>query len=99
MLRGGIRHCVVLMMENRPYDQMLGSLPGHKSAGPPTGTMLSYAASDGERASVPVRHGTPQDCFYPDPPHRFAKVQRQIYGSGTNAPADMSGFAQVFSDA
>src|SRR5262245_59771573 len=98
LLRGEIRHFVVLMMENRSYDEMLGSLPGDKYAGPPKGTTLRYTASDGERGSVPVVHGTPLDCFFPDPPHRFAKVARQIYGSGLDAPADMGGFAQAFSD-
>src|SRR5262245_10034820 len=86
-LRGEIQHFVVLMMENRSYDEMLGSLPGHRYAGLPSGTMLRYTTTSGERVSVPVRHGTPADCFYPDPPHRFAKVQHQIYGSGPHAPA------------
>src|SRR5829696_10421365 len=37
-LGGEIRHFVVLMMENRSYDQMLGALPGHRYAGAPRGT-------------------------------------------------------------
>src|SRR4051812_4226449 len=37
-LGGEIQHLVVLMMENRSYDQMLGALPGDKYAGPPPGT-------------------------------------------------------------
>ena len=98
MLGGVIRHFVVLMMENRSYDQMLGSLPGRKYAGPPSGTTLRYTTPEGLEAAVPVAHGTPRDCFYPDPPHRFAKVQKQIYGKGPDAPADMSGFAQVFAE-
>lgn len=36
-LGGEIEHLVVLMMENRSYDQMLGALPGHKYAGPSAG--------------------------------------------------------------
>jgi phospholipase C len=98
LLGGVIRHFVVLMMENRSYDEMLGSLPGRKYAGPPAGTSLRYRTPDGRSASVPLRHGTPRNCFYPDPPHRFAKVTRQIYGSGPDAPADMSGFAQTFAE-
>ena len=47
---------------------------------------------------MPLRHGTPRDSFYPDPPHRFRKVQSQIFGRGPNAPPDMSGFAQAFVD-
>lgn len=96
-LGGEIEHLVVLMMENRSYDQMLGGLRGDAYAGPPPGTTLSYAGPRGA-VDVPVRYGTPRDSFYPDPPHRFAKVQEQIHGRGANAPADMGGFAQVFAN-
>jgi phospholipase C len=98
LLGGAIRHLVVLMMENRSYDQMLGALPGWKYAGPPSGTSLRYRTEDGVSTAVPLVHGTPRDCFYPDPPHQFPKVTRQIYGSGPSAPADMSGFAQAFAE-
>src|SRR5262245_26094093 len=98
LLRGTIRHFVVLMMENRSYDEMLGALPGEKYAGPPPGTSLAYRAADGQTHSVPLVLGTPRNCFYPDPPHQSGKAKRQIYGSGPDAPADMSGFAQTFSE-
>ena len=97
-LGGEIQHVVVLMMENRSYDQMLGALPGHKYAGPPAGTTVSYRGSRGV-VDVPLRHGIPHDAFYPDPPHRFRAVQSQIFGRGPDAPADMGGFAQTFADA
>lgn len=96
-LGGEIQHLVVLMMENRSYDQMLGSLPGRKYAGPPPGTTVSYRTKRGV-VEVPLRHGAPRDSFYPDPPHRFRKVQKQIFGRGADAPADMGGFAQAFVD-
>lgn len=96
-LGGEIRHLVVLMMENRSYDQMLGGLPGSKYAGPPPGTKVSYTCKDdGALVEVPLCHGTPRDSFYPDPPHRFLKVQSQIFGRGADHPADMGGFAQTF---
>ena len=41
-LRGRIEHLVVLMMENRSYDQMLGALPGAQYDGAREGTLLSY---------------------------------------------------------
>ena len=97
-LGGEIEHLVVLMMENRSYDQMLGALPGHEYAGPPPGTKVSYRSRDDLVVDVPLRHGTPHDSFYPDPPHRFHKVQRQIFGAGPREPADMGGFAQTFAD-
>lgn len=86
-LGGKVRHFVVLMMENRSHDQMLGAI----AAGPPPGTTLKYRGGE-----VAVRYGKPRDQFYPDPPHRLAKVRQQIYGSGETA--DMGGFAQVFVD-
>ena len=97
-LGGEIQHVVVLMMENRSYDQMLGALPGDKYAGPPAGTTVSYRGAHGV-VDVPLRHGTPHDSFYPDPPHRFRAVQSQIFGRGPGGPADMGGFAQTFADA
>jgi phospholipase C len=96
-LGGEIQHLVVLMMENRSYDQMLGGLPGRKYAGPSAGTTVSYRGEHGP-VEVPLRHGRPRDSFYPDPPHRFRKVQSQIFGRGPGAPADMGGFAQAFVD-
>ena len=96
-LGGEIQHLVVLMMENRSYDQMLGALPGDEYAGPPPGTTVTYRTEHGA-VNVPLRHGAPRDSFYPDPPHRFRKVQSQIFGRGPSAPPDMSGFAQAFVD-
>jgi phospholipase C len=90
-LKGRIEHFVVLMMENRSYDQMLGALPGEKYAGAPEGTPLAYRDARGVERSVALRHGVPRDSFYPDPPHRHPKVLRQIEN-------DMGGFAQVFAE-
>jgi phospholipase C len=86
-LGGKIQHFVVLMMENRSHDQMLGAI----AAGPPPGTVLRYRGGE-----VALRYGKPRDQFYPDPPHRLAKVRQQIYGD--DQIATMSGFAQVFVD-
>src|SRR6185295_15596124 len=86
-LDGRIEHFVVLMMENRSYDQMLGAIAG----GPPDDTVLTYVDANGAPRAVPLRYGVPRDSFYPDPPHRFPKVARQIAG-------DMGGFAQVFAE-
>jgi phospholipase C len=97
-LRGRIDHFIVLMMENRSYDHMLGALPGEQYAGPLRDTVLSYVDRHGVARTVPLRHGAPRDSFYPDPPHRLRKVAKQIYGRGISEPADMSGFAQVFAD-
>lgn len=97
-LGGKIRHFVVLMMENRSYDEMLGALPGERYAGAPAGTRLAYVDERGEPASVELRYGTPRDQFYPDPPHRLAGVAKQIYGRGPRERADMGGFARAFAE-
>ncbi len=97
-LGGCIEHFVVLMMENRSYDQMLGALPGDEYAGPPKGTVLECTNKSGRKISVPLRHGVPPDAFYPDPPHKFPAVARQIYGRGKNERADMGGFLQTFAE-
>ncbi|MFO0738802.1 MAG: alkaline phosphatase family protein [Labilithrix sp.] len=98
-LSGKVQHFVVLMMENRSHDQMLGAI----AAGPPPGTVLRHRGGE-----VPLRFGIPRDQFYPDPPHRLAKVQQQIYGvadssgsghgHGHGLVATMGGFGQVFMD-
>src|SRR5687767_15890509 len=56
-LGGSIEHFVVLMMENRSYDQMLGALPGEKYAGPPDGTILTYV--DKHHSTLNVRGASP----------------------------------------
>jgi phospholipase C len=95
-LDGKIEHFIVLMLENRSYDQMLGALPGREYDGVPRGTRLAYRTRDGARDWVEVEHGAPPDCFAPDPGHGFHSVEAQIRGAGPAQPADMAGFAQRF---
>jgi phospholipase C len=95
-LGGKIEHLIVLMMENRSYDQMLGALSGPEHDGVIEPTGLPYDDSDGWRRSVSLRYGTPPDQFYPDPPHNFSAVAAQIHGLGADGPADMGGFARRF---
>jgi phospholipase C len=95
-LGGKIEHFIVLMLENRSYDQMLGSLPGDEYDGVPRGTRMTYRARDGSDQWVAVEHGAPPDRFGPDPGHGFQSVEAQIRGAGLAEPADMAGFAQRF---
>lgn len=72
----GIDHIVVLCMENRSFDHIMGWLPGAdgRQAG------LSYVDSTG--ASHPTFHlSTYQGCGHPDPDHSYdgARVE---YGGG-----------------
>jgi len=95
-LDGKIEHFIVLMLENRSYDQMLGSLEGDEYDGVAHGTRLAYDAPDGSRQWVSIAHGAPPDRFWPDPGHGFKAVETQIRGSGIDQPPDMAGFARRF---
>ena len=69
----GIEHIVVVMMENRSFDHLLGWLPGAngKQAG------LSYTDSAGE--SHPTsRLTTFVGCSHPDPDHSYAGARSEF---------------------
>jgi phospholipase C len=91
-----IEHFLVLMMENRSYDQMLGALPGDEYDGLPRGARLSYEARDRSPSSVEIVRGAPPDRFAPDPGHGFSAVEAQIRSRGPGEPPDMAGFARRF---
>lgn len=95
-----VEHFVVLMMENRSYDQMLGGLRDPRYAGLPVGNddriELPYDGPAGLR-HVAVRRGSPPDRFWPDPPHSFDATRAQIYGAPPpQEEANMMGFARQF---
>jgi phospholipase C len=94
-----LKHIVVLMMENRSFDHMLGSL---KAVNP---------AIDGYIATDPFRNldanNNPvkpqplaefQGQLNPDPDHHFPAVDIQIYGGATGAgrAANMQGFVTSY---
>jgi phospholipase C len=63
----GIEHIVVVMMENRSFDHLLGWLPG----GNGTQAGLSYVDKRGE-AHPTFRLSTFVGCSHPDPDHSYA---------------------------
>ncbi len=67
---------VVLMMENRSFDHLLGWLPGAdgRTAG------LAYADTDGDEHEPWNIVDDPQGCDYADPGHMPADVNTQING-------------------
>lgn len=69
-------HVVVLMMENRSFDHLLGWLPGAK--GKQAG--LSFTDADGTVAKTWAIGDDAQGCTYADPKHQFAEVLAQING-------------------
>lgn len=99
-LPDGIRHVVVLMLENRSFDHLLGNLPG--VSGPAGRTNVD--PRDG--SSVPVSFDA--DYFSPalpdpirpgemagDPHHDLIAVNRQLYESdrpGPGMPVTCGGF-------
>ncbi len=62
----GIEHVVVVMMENRSFDHMLGWLPGANGRPP----HLSYKDAKGI-AHKPYRLNTYVGCSHPDPDHSY----------------------------
>jgi phospholipase C len=93
-----ISHLVVLMLENRSFDHMLGFLKRDNSAiNGLTGNESNPAALE-TRPDVTVSDdaGDVTDLD-PDPGHDYFGVATQIFGSiDTSQPAEMSGFIRDY---
>jgi phospholipase C len=93
-----LKHVVVLMMENRSFDHMLGAL----KATDPNIDGLSGTESnpDTTGANVTVQPlAQYQGQLDPDPNHHFAAVNLQIFNStqhGPPLPATMQGFVASY---
>ncbi len=75
----GITHVVVVMMENRSFDHLLGWLPGAdgRQAG------LTYVGADGKRHKT--HHQTQLDgCGFADPDHSYTGGRIQYAGGRMN---------------
>jgi len=74
--RSGLEHVIVLMMENRSFDHLLGWLPGAdgRQAG------LSYVDRAGRRHSTYPLAPDFQGCGHPDPDHRPTAGRVQYNG-------------------
>jgi phospholipase C len=90
-----LQHIVVLMMENRSFDHMLGSLPG------------IGGIDDAGAYTNPDTNGNPvkpqplaefQAQLQPDPDHHFPAVDLQIFGgdSSPNRKPNMQGFVKSY---
>lgn len=86
---GRIEHIVVLMLENRSFDNLLGWLydpanPAPFNQAPPpnfegvSGKNLSNPTTDGR--AIPVGKGANPTAPYPDPGESYQDVYAQIYG-------------------
>src|SRR5688500_10344499 len=91
-----IEHLVVLMLENRSFDHMLGFL--RSPDWPVDG--LTGAETNPDASGAPVRV-TPDAAYSgdlaADPGHDFVSVNEQVFGNsaGTGAP-NMQGFVRNY---
>jgi phospholipase C len=93
-----IRHVVVLMLENRSFDSMLGRLyPGQPGFDGLTGTEANtWHRADGSTQTIPVWADptltAPDLCIPdPDPGELFSDIQRQIHGLASDGAAGDAG--------
>ncbi len=94
-----LRHIVVLMMENRSFDHMLGSLKAVDARIDGISPGLSNPDTKGNPVA-PQPLADFQGQLDPDPNHHFAAVDLQIFG-GDNSPgrvANMQGFVKSYFD-
>ena len=94
-----LRHIVVLMMENRSFDHMLGALKAENSKINGLTGNESNPDTQNETAKVqPLAEF--QSQLDPDPDHHFPAVHKQLYfgTSGPPATPSMQGFVQSYFD-
>lgn len=94
-----LKHIVVLMMENRSFDHMLGAL---KKTDPRING-LTGAESNLDNSNEPAKvqpKAQFQGQLDPDPDHHFPAVHKQLYFGTAGPPAapQMGGFVQSYHD-
>jgi phospholipase C len=92
-----LKHIVVLMMENRSFDHMLGSL----KAVDPRIDGVTDQLSNPDTTGAPVKPQSLaefQGQLDPDPDHHFPAVDLQIFGGDTSPTrvANMQGFVKSY---
>src|ERR1017187_2566268 len=93
-----LKHIVVLMMENRSFDHMLGALM--KQNRKINGLTGNESNPDTQGGTVKVQPNAEfQSQLDPDPDHHFPDVDRQVFGGqpqGPNRVANMQGFVKDY---
>lgn len=92
-----LKHIVVLMLENRSFDHMLGSLKAVDAR--IDGITDQMSNPDDKGASVkPQLLAAFQGQLDPDPDHHFPAVDLQIFGGSTNTDRvpNMQGFVKSY---
>jgi phospholipase C len=90
-----VKHLVVLMMENRSFDHLLGFFPGIDGL---TGDETNPISPQGPLVQVSQNARTVHDLI-PDPGHEFVNVNMQIFGNmaGTDGgQPKMQGFVRDY---
>src|SRR5207248_9212874 len=92
-----LKHIVVLMMENRSFDHMLGSL----KAVDPRIDGISNQLSNPDTTGAQIKAQPLADFqgqLDPDPDHHFPALDLQIFGGATSAgrPANVQGFVNSY---
>jgi phospholipase C len=92
-----LKHIVVLMMENRSFDHMLGSLKAVNPAIDGITANLSNPDTTGTQIR-PQALAEFQGQLDPDPDHHFPAVDLQIFGGDTSAgrQPNMQGFVKSY---
>jgi phospholipase C len=92
-----LRHIVVLMMENRSFDHMLGALKAKDSRIDGLTGNENNPDTTGAAAKV-LPQAEFQSQLDPDPDHHFPAVDLQIFNGDNNNPrvANMQGFVKSY---
>jgi phospholipase C len=81
-----IKHVVLLMLENRSFDHLLGGLPGVN------GAVATWTNSDGQQlyAQTPIEHPDTDDArtVSPDPKHETPNVLSQLQNNNAGFVRD-----------
>jgi phospholipase C len=90
-----LKHIVVLMMENRSFDHMLGSLKAVDARIDGITSDLSNPDTNGNAVKAqPLAEFQAQ--LQPDPDHHFPAVDLQIFGGDPKRVANMQGFVKSY---
>ena len=90
-----LQHIVVLMMENRSFDHMLGSLKAVNPAIDGVTPDLSNPDANGNPVKAQALAEF-QAQLQPDPDHHFPAVDLQIFGGDPNRVPNMQGFVKSY---
>src|SRR5712691_8814864 len=89
-----LKHIVVLMMENRPFDHMLGALAFEDARIDGLKQNMSNPDTTGALAPV-LPQADYQSQLDPDPGHHVEDVRTQIFGFNPGDPP-MQGFVRTY---